>query len=248
MTPAASPTDPTGVRLQKALAGAGIASRRVGDALVAAGRVTVNGVVARPGTRIDPDRDVVAIDGDRVVLGGDRAYLLLHKPLGVLSAMSDPQGRSTVADLVPAELSVHHVGRLDADSEGLLIMTNDGELGHRLTHPSYRVPKRYLADVTGKVTPADLRALRRGVALDDGAASADDAQLVQSVPGHSLVEVTVHEGRNRLVRRMFDAVGHPVERLVRVSIGPLRLGELRAGRWRHLQRAEIESLMRLVDM
>lgn len=239
---------PEGVRLQKVLAAAGVGSRRACDELIEAGRVQVNGTVARPGTRIDPAHDVIRVDGDRIALRSDEAYLALNKPAGVLTAMSDRQGRRCVGDMVPPSLNVRHVGRLDADTEGLLVLTSDGELAHRLTHPSYEVPKLYLAEVAGRVRPADLRALRRGVDLDDGPAAADEARLIQFAAGHSLVELTVHEGRNRIVRRMLEAVGHPVERLVRLQVGPLRLAELRPGRWRHLQRPEVESLMRLVAM
>jgi 23S rRNA pseudouridine2605 synthase len=239
---------PSGIRLQKVLAGAGIASRRACDELIAAGRVGVNGRPARPGERVDPERDVVTLDGNRVALSSQLAYLALNKPAGVITAMTDRSGRDCVGDLVPAELRVNHVGRLDADTEGLLLLTNDGDLAHRLTHPSWEVPKRYLAEVTGRLSPTQLRALRQGVDLDDGPAAADRVELVQVQGGHSLVELTLHEGRNRIVRRMLDAVGHPVERLVRVAVGPIRLGELRPGRWRHLSRPETESLMRLVDM
>jgi 23S rRNA pseudouridine2605 synthase len=236
------------IRLQKALAGAGVASRRACDNLIQAGRVQVNGVVASPGTRVDPARDEVRLDGARVALSTALAYLALNKPSGMVSAMSDRSGRPCVGDLVPQEIGVKHVGRLDADTEGLLLLTNDGELAHRLTHPSWEVPKAYLAEVSGRVGPPDLRRLRNGLDLDDGPARADAATLVQFAEGHSLVELTIHEGRNRIVRRMFEALGHPVERLVRVRVGPLKLAELRPGRWRHLQRPEVESLMRLVDM
>lgn len=234
--------------MQKALATAGIGSRRACDALIAEGRVLVNGAVAAPGARIDPDRDEVRVDGSRVSVSQRLTYLALNKPIGVVTAMRDADGRQTVGGLMPAELRVNHVGRLDADTEGLLLLMSDGDLAHRLTHPSYRVPKRYLAEVTGRVSPADLRALRRGVELDDGPASADVARVVQQAGGRALVEVTVHEGRNRVVRRMLAAAGHPVQRLVRLAVGPILLGELRSGRWRHLQRQEVESLQRLVDL
>lgn len=245
-TPRADP--PSGIRLQKALSAAGVASRRAAEDLISRGRVEVNGARATLGMRVDPARDVIRVDGQRVAADTDRAYLALNKPVGVLSAMQDKLGRPTVADLVPPELGVRHVGRLDADTAGLLILTNDGELAHRLTHPSFEVPKLYLAEVAGRVTPVELRQLRRGVPLDDGPAAADDVRLLQYAEGHSLIELTLHEGRNRIVRRMLDAVGRPVLQLTRLSVGPLRLGELRAGRWRHLNRPEVESLMRLVDM
>jgi len=254
MTPPAPRDEPgapehrSGVRLQKALAAAGVASRRASEELIAAGRVDVNGEPARLGMRVDPVRDVIRLDGQRLVVNPAQAYLALNKPLGVVSAMLDRRGRPVVGDLVPPELYVRHVGRLDADTGGLLLLTSDGELAHRLTHPSYRVPKLYLAEVAGRMLGSDLRRLQRGVDLDDGPAAADAARSLQYAEGRSLVEVTLHEGRNRIVRRMFEALDHPVVQLTRLAIGPVRLGELRPGRWRHLHRQEVESLMRLVDM
>lgn len=244
-----SATDDPGVRLQKVLAGAGHGSRRSAEELIAAGRVTVNGLVAVLGTRVDPGRDVIRVDGVTVAAAPGLVHLAVNKPAGTVSAMSTDDGRPCVGDLV-ADLgaALHHVGRLDVDSEGLLLVTNDGTLSHRLTHPSFGVPKRYLVEIAGNVPRALGRTLRRGMDLDDGPAQVDDYVLVDGAPGRTLVEVVIHEGRNRIVRRMFEAAGHPVVRLVRLSVGPIRLGELRPGRHRHLSTAEVQSLYQSVDL
>jgi len=249
-----SPPADAGVRLQKVLASAGLGSRRACEELIAAGRVSVNGLVAELGARVDPARDVVRVDGDRLPTAAGLVYLALHKPQGVHSTMSDPQGRPCIGDLVrdrgdgEGTAGLHHVGRLDADSEGLLLLMNDGALSHRLTHPSYEVPKRYLVEIEGTVPRALGRALRAGVELDDGAARADAFTVVDSVGGRSSVEIVLHEGRNHIVRRMFAELGHPVVRLVRTAIGPIRLGDLRPGRTRHLNTAEVQALYRLTDL
>ena len=244
--------EPDGVRLQKVLASAGLGSRRACEELIAAGRVSVNGVVATLGARVDAARDVVRVDGDRLPTAADLVHLALHKPRGMHSTMSDPQGRPCIGDLVrergDGTAALHHVGRLDADSEGLLLLTNDGALSHRLMHPSYEVPKRYLVEIEGTVPRSLGRALRAGVELDDGPARADSFTVVDSVGARSSVEIVLHEGRNHVVRRMFAEVGHPVLRLVRTAIGPIRLGDLRPGRTRHLNRAEVQSLYRLTDL
>jgi 23S rRNA pseudouridine2605 synthase len=245
------PADPAagGVRLQKVLAAAGLGSRRAAEALIAAGRVQVNGHRAVLGDRVDPARDVVKVDGDTVPTAPDPVYLALNKPLGVLSTMSDDRGRPCVGDLV-ADIAapVHHVGRLDADSEGLLLVTNDGPLSHRLTHPSYGVLKRYVVEVEGVLPRAATRQLREGVELEDGLARADELDLMDATREASVLEIALHEGRQRIVRRMFDHVGHPVTRLVRIAVGPIRLGSLKSGRHRHLQLAEIQALYRDVDL
>ena len=241
--------DARGVRLQKVLAGAGIGSRRACEDLISAGRVSVDGVpVTTLGTRIDPATAVVRVDGARVNVRDDLVYLALNKPRGVLSAMSDDRGRPTVGDLVadrPHRL--FHVGRLDADSEGLLLLTTDGALAHRLMHPAFGVAKTYLATVPGPVGRDVARRLQDGVALDDGTARADRFRIVQSTSGRAIVEVVLHEGRNRIVRRMLAEVGHPVERLVRTAIGPVRLGNQRAGTVRDLSRPELAALHEAVD-
>jgi 23S rRNA pseudouridine2605 synthase len=226
-------------RLQKVLAAAGYGSRRVCDELVAAGRVTVNGEVAVPGRQVDPDADRVAVDGHPVASRAGLVHYLLNKPAGVVTTAKDTHGRPTVVGLVPPEPRVFPVGRLDAATEGLLILTNDGDLAHRLTHPRYGVEKEYLAHVAGgRVAPGAVRALREGVLLEDGPTA--PARVSQPAPG--LLRITIHEGRNRQVRRMCDAVGHSVQRLVRVRIGPLRDRDLPPGGWRSLTVAEVRAL------
>jgi 23S rRNA pseudouridine2605 synthase len=240
---------PDGIRLQKVLATAGFGSRRTAEELISSGRVSVNGRPARLGMRVDPERDVVAVDGSQVPTATGLVYLAVNKPRGMLSAMSDDRGRPCVGDLiVDMSAQLHHVGRLDADSEGLLLLTNDGPLSHRLTHPSYGVTKTYLAEVAGVVPRSLGRALRAGVELEDGVVVADDFKVVDSTPTRSVIELSVHEGRKHVVRRMLGAVDHPVSRLVRVAIGPIRLGDLKPGRRRHLQPGEVQSLYRAVDL
>jgi 23S rRNA pseudouridine2605 synthase len=230
-------------RLQKVLAAAGVGSRRACEELVADGRVTVDGEVARLGDRADPATAVIRVDGERVIADPRRVYLALNKPRGVVSTMDDERGRQSLADFVDdLPERVFHVGRLDADSEGLLLLTNDGDLAHRLTHPSYGVAKTYLCQLPGPVPRAVGRALRAGVMLDDGVAKVDSFTVVDTVKRTSLVEVVVHEGRKHLVRRMFAEVGHPVQRLVRTAIGPVRLGNLKPGRSRRLTHAEVTAL------
>lgn len=229
-----------GERLQKVLARVGLGSRRTCEALIAEGRVAVNGELAGLGRRVDPDRDRVEVDGVAVGVRPGLVTYLLHKPAGVISTADDPEGRPTVVSLVPAEPRVFPVGRLDADTEGLLLLTNDGDLAHRLTHPRFGVEKEYLAHVRGRPSRQALRRLREGVELDDGpTAPAQVSEL-----GAGLVRIAIHEGRNRQVRRMCEAVGHPVERLVRVRIGPLTDRSLRAGEWRELAPDEVRALER----
>ena len=237
------------MRLQKVLAAAGIGSRRACEELIAAGRVSVDGErVAQLGMRIDPQTAIVHVDGARINVREDLVYLALNKPRGVLSAMTDDRGRRTVGDLVadrPERL--FHVGRLDADSEGLLLLTNDGDLAHRLMHPSFGVSKTYLATVPAPVGRDVARRLRDGVDLEDGPVRVDAFRVVQTSGGRAIVEVVLHEGRKHIVRRLLDSVGHPVERLVRTAIGPVRLGGQRAGTVRPLTRDELAGLHRLVD-
>ena len=230
--------EPQGERLQKVLARVGLGSRRVSENLIAAGRVTVNGEVADLGRRVDPATDVVAVDGVVVGVAPGLRYLLLNKPVGVVSTASDPQGRPTVVGMVPDDPRVFPVGRLDTDTEGLLLLTNDGDLAHRLTHPSHGVDKEYLVWVEGRPTRGTLRRLREGVELEDGPTAPARASLVAP----DLVRLTIHEGRNRQVRRMCAAVGHPVRRLVRTRIGPLADRRLGSGEWRELTVAEVRSL------
>jgi pseudouridine synthase len=234
-----------GERLQKVMAAAGVASRRVSEDLIAAGRVSVNGtVVTEPGTRVDPLTDQVAVDGTAVQLDTSRRYVMLNKPVGVVSSMRDEQGRPDLSRFTadyPERL--FNVGRLDAETSGLLILTNDGELAHVLAHPSFGVTKTYIARVRGVVTPQTIGRLTKGVELDDGPIAADKAKLLQSRGDDSLVEVTLHSGRNRIVRRMLAEVGHPVIELVRRQFGPLHLGTLRSGQLRDLTKAELGQLL-----
>ena len=230
--------DPPGERLQKVLARAGLASRRASEELIAEGRVRVNGEVAELGRRIDPDADQVTIDGVPVPVAPGLVHYLLNKPPGVVTTASDPQGRPVVVDIVPAEPRVFPVGRLDADTEGLLILTNDGGFAHRLTHPSFGVAKEYLAEVEGTPGRAVLRTLREGVDLEDGRTAPARVSLVS--PG--VLRLVISEGRNRQVRRMCEAVGHPVRRLVRTRIGPVADRRLPPGSWRPLTTGEVRSL------
>ncbi|HUP69910.1 MAG TPA: pseudouridine synthase [Acidimicrobiales bacterium] len=227
-----------GERLQKVLARRGFGSRRVCEELIAAGRVRVNGQRAALGRRVNVGQDVVDVDGVRVGVREGLVYYLLNKPAGVVTTASDPQGRPTVVELVPLEPRIFPVGRLDADTEGLLLLTNDGELAHRLTHPSFGVEKEYLAEVESRPSLTTLQRLRKGVVLDDGTTA--PARVVLVAP--KALRITIHEGRNRQVRRMCAAVGHPVLRLVRTRIGPLAERGLRPGEWRPLTLAERRAL------
>lgn len=231
-----------GERLQKVLARIGLGSRRVCEEYIAAGRVTVNGERAVLGRRVDPEMDSVAIDGVPVGVRPGLVYILLNKPAGVVTTASDPQGRPTVVSLVPDDPRVFPVGRLDLDTEGLLLLTNDGDMTHRLTHPSFGVEKEYIAHVTGEPSRAALRRLREGIELDDGPTAPARAALV----GPGIIRLTIHEGRNRQVRRMCETVGHPVTRLVRTRIGPLADRRLKPGGWRALTTDELRSLERAV--
>jgi 23S rRNA pseudouridine2605 synthase len=227
-----------GERLQKVLARIGLGSRRVCEELIVEGRVTVNGEIPVLGRRVDIAVDRVELDGVPLPVLPGLVHYLVNKPPGVVTTADDPQGRPTVVDLVPAEPRVFAVGRLDMGTEGLLIMTNDGELAHRLTHPSFGVPKEYLAEVDGEPAPADIRRLREGVELDDGMTA--PARVAVVAP--TLLRIVIHEGRNRQVRRMCEAVGHPVRRLVRTRIGPLADPSLTPGSWRRLTPAEVRNL------
>jgi 23S rRNA pseudouridine2605 synthase len=233
-----SAAEPDGERLQKVLARAGFGSRRTSEELIADERVTVNGDVAVLGRRVDVDNDRVEVDGVPVSIGEGLVHYLLNKPRGVITTADDPQGRPTVVGLVPEEPRVFPVGRLDADTEGLLLLTNDGDLTYRLTHPKFGVEKEYLAEVEGQPSRSVLRELRDGVELEDGVTAPAKASLVAP----NLVKLTIHEGRNRQVRRMLDAVGHPVVRLVRTRIGPIADRQLKPGEWRPLTQAEVRSL------
>ena len=242
----------SGVRLQKVLAAAGGGSRRAGEALIAAGRVEVDGRRIREmGVRVDPATAVIRVDGLRVTTAeAGLVHLALNKPRGVVSTMSDPQGRPSIGDYVADRLGTRlfHVGRLDADTEGLILLTNDGELAHRLAHPSFGVAKTYRAEVAGPVARGVGRQLRAGVSLDDGVVAVDAFRVIGRSDGRVMVELVLHEGRKHVVRRLLDAVGHPVQRLVRTGIGPVTLGDLRPGRSRPLTRDEVGRLYREVGL
>jgi 23S rRNA pseudouridine2605 synthase len=231
-------------RLQKVLARAGLGSRRACEDLIREGRVTVNGRVATLGDRVDPRADRVEVDGGRVPLDPELRYLALHKPRGVVTTARDPQGRPDVSRYYPEGVRVFPVGRLDRDTEGLLLLTNDGELANRLLHPRYGVEREYLAEVEGRPTERALTALRRGVELEDGPARAVSARRVGGSGERGAVRVVMTEGRKREVRRLLAAVGLPVRRLVRVRVGPIRLGRLRPGEVRELEPAEVRELLR----
>ncbi|MDA3659518.1 pseudouridine synthase [Mycobacterium xenopi] len=242
-----------GVRLQKLLSQAGIASRRAAEKMIADGRVEVDGqLVTELGTRVDPDASVIRVDGARVIVDESLVYLALNKPRGMHSTMADDRGRPCIGDLIEHRVrgnkNLFHVGRLDADSEGLILLTNDGELAHRLMHPSYAVPKTYLATVAGTVPRALGKKLRAGIELDDGRAAVDDFAVVDAVSGKALVRLTLHEGRKRIVRRLLAAAGFPVQALVRTDIGPVALGNQRPGSIRALGRNEIGKLYKAVGL
>lgn len=230
------------IRIQKAIANAGLMSRRAAEEAMVEGRVRVNGEPVVLGDRVDPSRDLLTLDGNPVPVSEDLETYLLNKPVGVISTASDPQGRETVVDLIATDKRIYPVGRLDADSEGLILVSNDGELTNRITHPSFGVTKEYLAEVEGEVGDATINQLVRGVALDDGPARAERAGLVERQRGRSLVQLVMVEGRNREIRRMFDVVGHPVTRLVRTAIGGLSDKTLKPGQARRLSASDIQEI------
>jgi 23S rRNA pseudouridine2605 synthase len=245
MTPDPARDDDGLVRLQKLLAQSGVASRRRCEELMLAGEVEVDGeVVTRLGTKVDPRTAVIRVSGKRLPPVTEHVYLVLNKPRGVVSTMSDPEGRRTLSDFVadrPERL--FHVGRLDTDTEGLILLTNDGDFAQRIAHPSYELDKTYVAEVDGVVTRATGRQLRDGVTLDDGPVEVTAFSVVSTQADRSIVELVIHEGRNRIVRRLLDAVGHPVRRLTRTAIGPVAVHGLRRGELRELTREELGTLL-----
>jgi 23S rRNA pseudouridine2605 synthase len=241
---------PGGVRLQKVLAAAGVGSRRHCEELIGGGRVEVDGeIVRRYGARVDPDHQIIKVDGRRIPSRQDLVYLALNKPAGVLTTMSDDRGRPTISDFLGDRAErLFHVGRLDYDTEGLMLLTNDGELAHRLAHPRYGVAKTYLAEVAGPL-PRDVgRRLITGIELEDGVASADKFRVIEQAGKRALVEITLHEGRKHIVRRLLAEAGHPVSRLVRTRVGPVTLGSLRPGSTRALTTREIGELYAAVGL
>ncbi|MEV0611109.1 pseudouridine synthase [Polymorphospora rubra] len=234
-------------RLQKVLAAAGVGSRRACEDLIFRRRVTVDGRVAQLGDKADPRVAEIRVDGERLITDTRLVYLAMNKPRGVVSTMDDEKGRTALADFLDrVEERVYHVGRLDADSEGLLLLTNDGTLANKLMHPSYGVQKTYLCEVAGPVPKNLGKRLMAGVELSDGPARLDAFRVVDSLGRTAQVEVTLHEGRKHIVRRLLDEVGHPVSRLIRTSMGPIRLGDLRPGRNRRLTNAEVAALFKAV--
>lgn len=245
--------DQGGIRLQKVLAAAGLASRRACEIMISEGRVEVNGrVVTEQGLRVDPERDTIRVDGSRIPPPRRHLYLVLNKPRGVVSTMDDPEGRRNLNDLLEGKRPgkqnrLFHVGRLDTETDGLIILTNDGDFAHKLAHPSFEVPKTYLAEVAGQMHPATVKRLREGIVLDDGPVRPSSVKLVSTAEDRSLVKLTLHEGRNHIVRRTMEAVGHPVRKLSRTGIGPVRLGTLKSGDLRDLTRDELGGLLDLIS-
>ncbi len=240
-----------GIRLQKVLAAAGLGSRRHCEELIADGLVQVNGrTIAEQGVRVDPMRDVIRVDGARIPPPRRQLYLMFHKPRGVVSTMDDPQGRTTIADYLGRRTKdgLFHVGRLDTPTEGLLLITNDGDFAQRMAHPSHEISKTYVAEIEGVIENVTLRKLGRGIVLEDGPVRPDEVKLIQRGGTRSIVQVVLHEGRNRIVRRMFDAVGHPVRRLTRTAVGPVKLGRLKVGELRELTSEELGALLDLAGL
>jgi len=229
-------------RLQKVLARAGLGSRRAVEEMIERGRIQVNGATARLGQRVDPSKDEVKVDGSVVPLREELVHFLLNKPIGVVSTADDPEGRPTVVEIVETDVRVWPVGRLDIETEGAIVLTNDGDLTLRLTHPRYEVPKTYVAEVQGSLGPKVARTLARGVELEDGMTAPARVQILERGATGSVVELVLTEGRNRQARRMLEHVGHPVRRLVRTAIGPLKLGRLKQGTYRRLSPLEVRLL------
>jgi 23S rRNA pseudouridine2605 synthase len=243
------PQADTAERLQKVLAAAGVGSRRACEDLIFRRRVTVNGKVAKLGDKVDPATAEIHVDGQRVVTDTKLVYIAMNKPRGVVSSLDDEKGRSELADFLGQfSQRLYHVGRLDADSEGLLLLTNDGTLAHKLMHPSYGIAKTYLAEVAGPLPRTVGRRLLSGVQLDDGPAKVDTFKLVDALGKTAQIEITLHEGRKHIVRRMLAEVGHPVTRLVRTDLGPISLGNLKPGKQRKLSQQEVGALYQAVGL
>ena len=240
-----------GIRLQKVLAQAGIASRRAAEIMIEEGRIEVNGkLVTEQGRRVDPERDVIRVDGSRIPPPRRHIYAVLNKPRGVVCTMDDPEGRPTVAEYLGqhSRERLFHVGRLDTDTEGMLLLTNDGDFAQRMMHPSYELTKTYVAEVEGFVDNATLKRIGKGIKLEDGWVNPDEVKLGIRTEQRTMVTLVIHEGRNRIVRRLFDAVGHPVRTLARTQIGPVRMGQLASGELRDLTRDELGALLDAVKL
>lgn len=242
-----------GVRIQKVLSQAGVTSRRNAEIMIEEGRIEVNGeIVTEQGRRVDPQRDAIRVDGKRIPPPRRHAYFMFNKPRGVVSTMDDEQGRASIAHYTTVphlnRLALRHVGRLDTDTEGLIFLSNDGEFINRVTHPRYELPKTYVAEVQGEVDRKLADRLKKGIVLDDGPIKADRVKVGQTTPAKSMVTIVLHSGRNHIVRRMFEAVGHPVRALTRVAIGPVRMGQLKVGELRELTSDELGALLDALKM
>jgi pseudouridine synthase len=235
------------IRLQKIIANAGLASRREAERLIQDGQVTVNGkVILELGTKVDPEQCHIKVRGQLIRLRTKRVYLALHKPAGIVTTLKDPQGRPTVISLIHGiRERVAPVGRLDYNTEGLLLLTNDGELIHAVTHPRHHIPKVYRVKVKGKPTGEQLKKLRQGIKLHDGVTSPADIKKIKYFPANTYLEVTIYEGKKRQIRRMFERIGHPVIKLKRIQVGPILLGDLRVGKFRKLDGWEVARLKAL---
>ncbi len=239
------------VRLQKALADAGVASRRACEELITDGRVSVNGEqITQLGTKVNPEKDELAVDGEIINANKSKSYLIFNKPAGVLSTMSDPEGRPSLGDYFKERSErLFHVGRLDKESEGLIVLTNDGEIAHRATHPSYGLVKKYIVEIEGHLSAVQAQELRDGIRLEDGLARALEVIVLREpTPKNAWIEISIHEGRYHIVRRMFEELGLPVLRLIRTEFGPLNIGETKVGRWRHLNEGEVENLFNVLKL
>ncbi len=239
------------VRLQKALADAGVASRRACEELITDGRVSVNGEqITQLGTKVNPEKDELAVDGEIINANKSKSYLIFNKPAGVLSTMSDPEGRPSLGDYFKERSErLFHVGRLDKESEGLIVLTNDGEIAHRATHPSYGLVKKYIVEIEGHLSALQAQELRDGIRLEDGLARALEVIVLREpTPKNAWIEISIHEGRYHIVRRMFEELGLPVLRLIRTEFGPLNIGETKVGRWRHLNEGEVENLFNVLKL
>ena len=239
------------VRLQKALADAGVASRRACEELITDGRVSVNGEqITQLGTKVNPEKDELAVDGEIINANKSKSYVIFNKPAGVLSTMSDPEGRPSLGDYFKERSErLFHVGRLDKESEGLIVLTNDGEIAHRATHPSYGLVKKYIVEIEGHLSAVQAQELRDGIRLEDGLARALEVIVLREpTPKNAWIEISIHEGRYHIVRRMFEELGLPVLRLIRTEFGPLNIGETKVGRWRHLNEGEVENLFNVLKL
>ena len=234
------------MRLQKFMARCGVASRRKSEEIIEEGRVKINGdIITQPGTKVDPDKDIIEVDNKKIKLEENNVYILLNKPVGYITTVDDEFGRKKVLDLLSdIKERIYPVGRLDYDTSGFLLLTNDGDLAYKLTHPKYEVKKKYIADVEGIPTKNELEQFRSGLEIEDYVTSKAQVKIINSSKGASTLEIVIHEGRNRQVRKMCAKIGHPVVNLKRIELDKIKLGNLKEGKWRHLTNKELESLKR----